>query len=118
MSTITRHLQVETISGTIKVFGDKGLVEEFGKRFQREKFPCDYKERQGGHDSMISTISAHPQFSFEYINPSDHNVLDDHELLKMEVIHILEDEGFKIINTLFVPERNMERIMMCKELQQ
>ena len=57
MSTVTRHLQVESYKGTIKVCGDKGLVKEFGKRFQREEFPCDYQEWEGTHDSMISTIT-------------------------------------------------------------
>lgn len=33
---------------------------------------------------------------------------DGYELLKMAIIHILEDEGFKIISTVFVPESNME----------
>ena len=38
--------------------GDKRLVKEFRKRFQREEFLCDYKEWEGTHDSMISAITC------------------------------------------------------------
>ena len=58
MSTVTRHLQVWSLKGTIKMCGDKRLVKEFRKRFQREEFLCDYKEWEGTHDSMISAITC------------------------------------------------------------
>ena len=118
MSTITRHLQVESFQGTIKVFGDSRLVKEFGKRFQREKFPCDYKEWQANHESMIATITTQRQFFTEYNHPSTPLSFDGYELLKMDIIHILEDEGFKIVSTMFDVETRIQRIMMYKELQQ
>ena len=58
------------------MFGDSRLVKEFGKRFQREKFPCDYKEWQANHESMIATITIQPQFSTEYNYPSYLSYLD------------------------------------------
>ena len=127
MSTVTRHLQVESFEETIWVRGDKELVKEFGKRFQREKFPCDYKEWEGTHDSMISTITYPVQweeskkFESEYkifTRPSlcNKGLTEGYEMLKMEIIHILEDQGFKIISTMFLPDSTMERIMMYKEV--
>ena len=100
------------------MYGDKEQVKEFGKRFQREAFPFNYKECEGKHDSMISTIT---QFPGRY--PSEYGRLpapfsgDGGELLKMEIIHILEDQGFKIINTVYDSDGVIEKLMMYKELE-
>ena len=120
MSTITRHLQIQSFPTIIQVLGDSRLVKEFGKRFQREKFPCDYKEQQGNHESMIATITPQGQgvFYTQYNHPRNNDFFGGYELQKMEIIHILEDEGFKIISTMFDAETKIQRIMMYKELQQ
>ena len=118
MSTITRHLQIQSFSWVTQVLGDSRLVKEFGKKFQREKFPCEYKEQQGNHESMIATITPQGESYTQYDHPSYRHYLGGNELLKMEIIHILEDEGFKIISTMSDAETKIQRIIMYKELQQ
>ena len=104
--------------------GDKEQVKEFGKRFQRETFPCNYQERKGKHDSMILTITPplyetkeYRQYQSEYSKLAP-NLSEGDELLKMEIIHILEDQGFKIINTMCNSNGTFEKLMLYKELQQ
>ena len=105
MSTITRHVQVESFRGTIKVIGDRDLVTEFKEKVDGALFGIV----SAGYGSVMMlkiTLRQQPkpgQHAFEY------------ELPKMEIIHILEDEGFKIISTMFDAETKIQRIMMYKE---
>ena len=91
------------------MYGDKEQVKEFGKRFQREAFSFNYQECEGKHDSMISAIT-HERY------PSEYDRLPAPGLLKMEIIHILEDQGFKIINMVYDSNSGIEKLMMYKEL--
>ena len=117
MSTVTRHLQVMSYSNTvIKVYGDKQQVKEFGKRFERETFPFNYQECEGKHDTMISIITCE-RYPSEYGRLPTPFSCDHGELLKMEIIHILEDQGFKIINTVYDSNLRTEKLMMYKELE-
>ena len=115
MSTATRHLQVTLHGRKIKVYGDKEQVKEFGKRFQREAFSFNYQECEGKHDSMISAIT-HERYPSEYDRLPAPFSGNGFELLKMEIIHILEDQGFKIINTVYDSNSGTEKFMMYKEL--
>ena len=105
MSTITRHLQVESLQGTIKVIGDRDLVADVKEKVDTVLFEINSAEY--GSIMMLKITLRQPmlgQYEFEY------------ELPKMGIIHILEDEGFKIISTMFDAETKMERIMMYKEV--
>ena len=90
MSTITRHVQVESFRGTIKVIGDRDLVTEFKEKVDGALFGIV----SAGYGSVMMlkiTLRQQPkpgQHAFEY------------ELPKMQIIHILEDEGFKVVVSL------------------
>ena len=125
--SLTRHqyLQLESLPERINICGDKEFIKRWSGEFQKElndltKNP-DYQYTTFSsvqqHGNMLLAITATPRRSIP--NPAIKG--DNHEVLKMEVIRRLTEYGFKIISTVFDPNRGCggaEKHMMCKEFQQ
>ena len=123
------HVQVESNhAGMMKVYGDKTQVQQlrFILENQRTGSACDYKEHEGNNNSMILTITpvvkhegtAVEWFQVQYGLASVDQMRDGYEMLKMDIIHMLGDLGFKIVSTVFDPQSGAEKHMMvCSNKQ-
>ena len=120
MSLITRHqcLQVESVDGKIKMCGHEELInglctkiaQEIKSGFESYKYEMQY----GKHCCNLLTIRKRRDEEAQIKN-------DTHEILKMEIIQRLTEDGFKIISTVFDPNKESggaEKHMMYKEFQQ
>ena len=108
MYTEPRHLQIETIEifekQHIVVSGYKDMVEQLERRLSN--LPCAFLAAQGKY-SMALTITL--EFSQRlYSGP---NAL---QLLKMDIVHTLENYGFQMTSICYDPQRQMERFIMTK----
>ena len=111
MSLTTKHeyLQVESLNNReIKVCAyDDKLITKLYKKWEN-KFPKP--EQKGPYILIIKEQGTVP-------TTKD----DEHEEMKMKMIRLLAEDGFKIINTVFDPTRGpkgAEKHMMHKEFHQ
>ena len=121
MSLITKHqyLQVESVNGKIKMCGDKELVNGLCTKIAQEfkhGFGSNYQYdlADGNHCCSLLTIQKMRDEKAAIKN-------DMHEILKMEIIQRLTEDGFKIISTVFDPNKESggaEKHMMYKKFQQ
>ena len=95
--------------------GDQGLVGKFGERFQGMIFPCHYKAHYGKHGSMVSIITPDykwENFQSEYGLGSD-EMRGGYEMLKMDIIKILQEQGLQVVSTMFDQTSGTEKLMMA-----
>ena len=119
MSLITKHqyLQVESVNGKIKMCGDKELVNGLCRKIAQEikhRSNFQYNLADGNHCCSLLAIQGWRNEKAEIKN-------NTHEILKMEIIQRLTEDGFKIISTVFDPNKESggaEKHMMYKEFQQ
>ena len=122
-------MQVESNhAGMMKVYGDKPQVQQlrFILESQQTASACDYKEDKGNNKSMILTITpvvkhegtAVGSFQVQHGLASVDQMRDGYEMLKMDIIHMLGDLGFKIVSTVFDPQSGGEKHMMVCSYKQ
>ena len=121
------HVQVESNhAGMMKVYGDKRQVLHLKAILENQRTACDYKEDEGDNKSMILTITprlkyegtAVGRFQDQYRLASVDQMRDGYEMLKMDIIHMLGDVGFKTVSTVFDPQSGAEKHMMvCSHKQ-
>ncbi|CAB4026852.1 Hypothetical predicted protein [Paramuricea clavata] len=113
MSAISRYLEIETLEPAVnnnfqqhvKVRGHKDLVENFEKKYNEKGFSCSYF-RIERHD--VVEVTVNPGISI-------YTTVGGVQLLKMQIIFILEGEGFKVNSMVFNQWNGTEKIMMYKE---
>ena len=123
MPLITRHmyLQVESHDGGVTIIsGDEFIQQELRRKFDDTIWGFNYQSRSQakvGH-SFQFTIS---RFGRKLVEGKT----SGHEVLKMEIIRLLAEDGFKIMSTVFDPtggenggKNGAEKHMMYKELLQ
>ena len=112
MLKTVRHVQVESNQKTIKVCGQIG---NFGATFQGKGFPCHYKQHIGNHGSMVSIITPDyrwENFQSQYGLGSD-EMSGGYEMLKMDIIKILQEQGLQVVSTMFDQTSGTEKLMMA-----
>lgn len=111
--SLARHqyLQVESLSGKIKISGENALIQQLQRKLREE---LSLNSTSSCKTANCSIITIQPYATSQIKN-------DHHELLKMGIIQCLTEDGFEIISTVFDPSREgkgAEKHMMCKAFQQ
>ena len=115
-----KHVQVESNRGTMKVYGNATNVQHVRWRLKQKQTACDYNEHKGTSENVILAITPRVKqegntagtFQGQYGLASVNQMRDGYEMLKMDIIGVLGDMGFKIVSTVFDPQSGAEKHMM------
>ena len=111
---ITRHLQIEVTRNPVevKVYTKESLIGLLQEKFEKRYGKFQYIEISDRYslEGLVTETS---------IKPAPHaHVRCDAEALKMAIVMILEDEGFKLISMVLDQASGTEKLMMYKNAQQ
>ena len=118
MPLITRHmyLQVESHDGGVTIIsGDEFIQEQLRRKFDNMISGYNYQSRS-------NAFKVGHSFQFTISRTFVEGRTSGHEVLKMEIIRLLAEDGFKIMSTVFDPtggenggKNGAEKHMMYKE---